>query len=421
MDATVTVSALGALIGLVLSIILIFREVRPFYALFAGALVGGLLGGANLSETIQLMTEGSMGMMTSILRILAAGVLAGVLIKSGAAQVIAYGIVKALGEKRAMLALIISTAVLTFVGVFIDIAVITVSPIAIEIARQVGFTKTGILVAMIGGGKAGNVISPNPNTIVVSDGFGVPLVQLMLAGLLPAIVAILVTYLIASRIKDRGSKLDDSVERTDLPDQLPSMLQSLAGPILAIVLLILRPTLGIEIDPMLALPLGGLFGALVLGKINHFVEYINYGLEKMTGVAIILLGTGLIAGIITNSNLGQVIISAIDSLGLSPVFIAPISGILMSAATASTTSGSAVASAVFAETIIGAGIRPLNGGAMLHAGATVLDHLPHGSFFHATGGSVTMSFKERLALIPYESLIGLTITLVSLILYGFIF
>lgn len=46
---------------------------------------------------------------------------------------------------------------------------------------------------------------------------------------------------------------------------------------------------------------------------------------------------------------------------------------------------------------------------MTNAGATVLDHLPHGSFFHATGGSIGMELKERLRLIPYESLIGVVL------------
>lgn len=57
---------------------------------------------------------------------------------------------------------------------------------------------------------------------------------------------------------------------------------------------------------------------------------------------------------------------------------------------------------------------------MVHSGATVLDHLPHGSFFHATGGSANMEIKERLKLIPYESLIGLVMTIVSTILFGII-
>lgn len=50
-------------------------------------------------------------------------------------------------------------------------------------------------------------------------------------------------------------------------------------------------------------------------------------------------------------------------------------------------------------------------------GATVLDSLPHGSFFHATGGSVNMSIKERMALIPYEACVGLTSTVMAVILY----
>ncbi|CAM5237238.1 gluconate:proton symporter [Bacillus safensis FO-36b] [Bacillus safensis subsp. safensis] len=90
----------------------------------------------------------------------------------------------------------------------------------------------------------------------------------------------------------------------------------------------------------------------------------------------------------------------------------------MSAATASTTAGTAVASGVFSGTLIGLGVSALSGAAMIHAGATVLDHIPHGSFFHATAGSVQMDIKERLKLMPFESLIGLTLTVVSTIIFG---
>jgi GntP family gluconate:H+ symporter len=46
----------------------------------------------------------------------------------------------------------------------------------------------------------------------------------------------------------------------------------------------------------------------------------------------------------------------------------------------------------------------------------VLDHLPHGSFFHATGGSMGMTVKERLKLIPYETVVGLVLTIVSVVM-----
>ena len=78
----------------------------------------------------------------------------------------------------------------------------------------------------------------------------------------------------------------------------------------------------------------------------------------------------------------------------------------MSAATASTTAGATVASASFAQVIMAAGISGVFGAAMVNAGATILDHLPHGSFFHATAGASSVNLKERLKLIPYESAVG---------------
>lgn len=182
----------------------------------------------------------------------------------------------------------------------------------------------------------------------------------------------------------------------------------------------LRPIAGIAIDPLIALPVGGICGILAMGKIKHINKYATYGLAKMSGVAILLIGTGTLAGIIANSGLKDVIISGINALGLPSFMLAPVSGILMSAATASTTSGTAVATSVFGPTIVQLGVAPLATAAMIHAGATVLDHLPHGSFFHATGGSVSMDMKERLKLIPYESLVGLTMTIVSTIIFGII-
>lgn len=98
-------------------------------------------------------------------------------------------------------------------------------------------------------------------------------------------------------------------------------------------------------------------------------------------------------------------------------FMAPISGALMSAATASTTAGATIASASFADAIVAAGVTAVWGAAMINAGATTLDHLPHGSFFHATGGSMGFSVNERLKLIPYETLVGLVLAIGSIVTY----
>ncbi|MBZ9607704.1 GntP family permease [Clostridium estertheticum] len=411
------VTALGAIIALILAIFLIIKKVHPAYALILGALIGGLVGGAGLTNTVVFMIDGAKGIMPAILRILTAGVLAGVLIESGAAAKIAETIVDKIGENNSLVALALATLVLTSVGVFVDVAVITVAPIAMSIAIRANLSKSSILIAMIGGGKAGNIMSPNPNAIAAADAFKVPLTSVMAAGIVPAVFGLIVTCIIAKKLIKKGSFVEKGEVDSEV-EQKPSFSSAIVGPLVAIVLLSLRPLFKISIDPLIALPIGGAVGALAMGKIKNLNKYSIVGLTKMSGVAILLIGTGTLAGIIANSGLKDVIVQGLNASGLPAYALAPIAGILMSAATASTTSGTAVASTVFGGTILELGISPLSAAAMIHSGATVLDHLPHGSFFHATGGSIFIDMKERLKLIPYESLVGLTMTLVSTIIFG---
>ena len=308
----VTVTALGAVIALVIAITLIIKKVHPAYGLILGALIGGLVGGAGLTGTVNLMMDGAKNMMPAILRILTAGVLAGVLIESGAAAKIAETIVEKIGESRALIALAIATMVLTMVGVFVDVSVITVSPIALAIAHKSGLSKPAILLAMVGGGKAGNIMSPNPNTIAAADNLGVSLTNVMIAGIVPAIFGVIITCILASRIKQKGSLVESDEHMKELTD-MPGFLPAMVGPLVAIILLMLRPIAGIAIDPLIALPVGGICGILAMGKIKHINKYATYGLAKMSGVAILLIGTGTLAGIIANSGLKDVIISGINA------------------------------------------------------------------------------------------------------------
>ena len=182
-------STFGALLGLVVSILLIIRKAQPAYCLILGAILGGILGGGGLNATVSSMVSGAGAMMPSVLRILTSGVLAGALIKTGAAQRIAERIVTTMGERRAVAAVALATMVICSVGVFIDISVITVAPIALAIGEKAGISKACVLLAMIGGGKAGNIISPNPNTIAVTEAFGEDLTDVMAANLIPALLS----------------------------------------------------------------------------------------------------------------------------------------------------------------------------------------------------------------------------------------
>ena len=409
-------SALAALIGLILSIVLIIRKMSPVYSLIIGAVVGGLLAGWGLETTVAEMIAGVKDITPAIVRIIAAGVLTGMLVKTGAASTIAKSIIKALGPKYIYLALALSALVLTAMGVFIDVAVITIAPIAIITGCKLKLSKFKLLLAMIGGGKCGNIISPNPNTIIAAENFDAPLSSVMGAGILPALIGLAVTVFVIVPLMPKGDLMDG--EQDDARDEdLPSLWRSLVGPIVTIVLLALRPVAGIVVDPMIALPVGGLVGIITTGNWKNLGTCLSYGLGKMSGIAILLVGTGTLAGIIKASTIKDVLVDMLSGWSNGGTFMAPISGALMSAATASTTAGATIASASFADAIVAAGVTAVWGAAMINSGATVLDHLPHGSFFHATGGSMGMGVKERLKLIPYETLVGFVLAMCSIITY----
>lgn len=414
-------SALAAVIGLCISIVLIIRKVSPVFSLMLGALVGGLLAGWGLETTVAHMVGGVKDITPAIVRILAAGVLTGMLVKTGAASTIAHSIIKALGEKYIYLALALSAMILTGMGVFIDVAVITIAPIAIIMGNKLQLSKFKLLFAMIGGGKCGNILSPNPNTIIAAENFDAPLSSVMAAGIVPALVGLAVTVFVILPLmpKDKPTQTiqNNSPQDAQQEDNLPPLWRSLLGPIVTIILLALRPIADIVIDPMIALPVGGLVGILSTGKWRETATCLTFGLEKMSGIAILLVGTGTLAGIIKASAIKDVLVGMLAGWSEGGTFMAPIAGALMSAASASTTAGATIASASFAQTILAAGVTAVWGAAMTNAGATTLDHLPHGSFFHATGGSMGFSVSERLRLIPYETLVGLVLTIASVAMY----
>ena len=418
-------STWGAIAGLVLAIVLIVRKVTPAYALVLGALLGGLCGGGGLVDTVSAMISGTQSMMPSVLRILASGVLVGALVKTGSAAKIADAIVEGLGTRFALAAVALSAMIVTAVGVFVDIAVITVAPVALAVGKRANLSVPALLLAMIGGGKAGNVISPNPNTIAVAEAFKLDLTTVMAANVIPAICALAMTVLLSSWLAKRRSKVEGEGEQRNFEHSAvglglsssPNVFQAALGPLTVVILLSLRPLFQITIDPLVALPVGGLVSILVCGEWRRTVDYSEFGLSKVIGVSILLIGTGTVAGIVKGSGLNADMIRLLNACHLPVFALAPVSSVLLSGATASTTAGVTIAAQTFSATLLQAGVPAVSAAAMLHAGGTILDALPHGSFFHATAGAVGMSVKDRLKIFPLGALVGATTTVTSVLVY----
>ncbi|OKP98957.1 GntP family permease [Paenibacillus sp. P46E] len=425
-----TIGWYGALAGLAIAIILILRKLNPVYALFLGAIVGALIGGANLEQTVSVLVSGTQSVMGTVLRVLAAGVLAGVMMESGAAETIAQAIVKKFGGSKAILALALATMIITAVGVFIPVAVLIVAPIALSVGNKMGISKMALLLALSGGGKAGNIISPNPNTIAAARGFDLDLSHVMLAGFIPAVCGLIVTVIVASLLKNKGVKVldEEAVYNEADNSKYPPLGKAIVAPLVAVILLMINPIgsiagidvlSSIKVDALYILPIAGIIGLLAMGQGNRILAYTSSGLNKMTATVLILIGAGGIAGLIAASDLSVQIVSLIQTAGISGTLLAPISGILMAAATGSTSTGVILATGSFGQAILNMGTAPLAAAVMVHTGATVIDSLPQGNYFHVTADSMKMSIKQRMGLIPYEAVVGGTMAIVATLIYGF--
>ena len=84
---------------------------------------------------------------------------------------------------------------------------------------------------------------------------------LMAAGIIPALVGLAGTVIICTLLSGKGRKKNDTQEEQSIkvntqPMGLPSIGSAIIGPLVAVVLLMLRPICGITVDPLIALPAG---------------------------------------------------------------------------------------------------------------------------------------------------------------------
>lgn len=422
----------AALIGLALAIVLILLKLNTTYSLLLGAIVGCLIGGASLSDTVNVLVSGSQSVIGTILRVLAAGVLAGVMMESGAAERISRTIVDKFGEALAIFSLAFATMIICAIGVFIPVAVLIVAPIAIEVGSRLHISKLALLVALSGGGKAGNIISPNPNAIAAASGFNVTLSDVMVHSYIPALFGLAMAVILAMVLQHHGNpvsmadlQMGEREEKEEDRD-LPSLGSALVAPAVAIVLLLLNPIGSVfhievlekfQVDALYILPLAAIIGMIAMGKAKHVLSYCASGMSRMIDVVLILIGAGAIGGLITNSTLPQAIVNLITAIGVPGSMLAPIAGILMAAATASTSTGVILGASAFGDSILSFGVSNVAAAVTMQAGATVIDGLPQGNYFHVTAKAMNMTLGERMKVVPYEACVGLAMTIAATLMY----
>ncbi|MGL1166845.1 GntP family permease, partial [Vibrio parahaemolyticus] len=80
----------------------------------------------------------------------------------------------------------------------------------------------------------------------------------MLAGVVPGLVGLAMACFLANRLSHKGSRVSAQELPVEDTGPRPGFAAAISAPLVAILLLSLRPIAGIAVDPLIALPAGGL-------------------------------------------------------------------------------------------------------------------------------------------------------------------
>jgi len=166
----------GIILSLVLLIVLAYRGINvlilaPLTALLATAFAGGL---PLLATYTQVFMQALGSYVVTYFPLFLLGAIFGKLMDdSGAARVIAHSIVDKLGDKRAILAIVLSCGILTYGGVSLFVVAFAVFPIASALFREAGVPKR-LIPATIALGSFTFTMTALPGTPAIQNAIPAP-------------------------------------------------------------------------------------------------------------------------------------------------------------------------------------------------------------------------------------------------------
>lgn len=128
---------LGILLGLFLLMFLAYKGISTIWAAPICALLVALTGGLNLLDAyLKTYMQGFVGFTASWFPAFMLGAIFGkVMEATGAAHSVGYWIAKVIGAKRAILAVVLACAAMTYGGISLFVAIFVVYPIAVPLFR----------------------------------------------------------------------------------------------------------------------------------------------------------------------------------------------------------------------------------------------------------------------------------------------
>lgn len=353
----------GLIVAIILLILLVLKtRVHVFLALILSAIVAGLIGGMEPTEVVTAVSEGFGSTLGSIGIIIGFGIMIGKIMEiSGAAERLAYQVVKFVGKKKEEWAIAIAGYIIS-IPIFVDSAFVILHPLVKALSRQTGKSVITLGVALgIGLVATHHAVPPTPGPLGVAGIFDADIGLMVLVGLVISVPVVISGVLYAQWIGKKIYQLpneegegyyrptskevfeDFKNQAAEREKELPSFTLSLL-PILIPLLLIFGNTAVnalVETDvlhinetiysyitflgsPIIAVALGLLFSLFTLAKKFTVEETLNELEVGLNNAGIILLVTGAggaFGAVLRESGAGTVIAEEVVTWSVPAVLI----------------------------------------------------------------------------------------------------
>jgi GntP family gluconate:H+ symporter len=427
--------AIAAVAILSLLVLIIRVRLNPILALVLVSAATALATGVPVAELVPTLTEGMGNTLGSVVLLIGLGAILGRMIEvSGGAQVLADGLLRLFGEKRAPLALSVASLLFGF-PIFLDAAFVVMLPIIFSVARRLGgslllyaLPATGAFLVMHA------LLPPHPGPVGAAEIIGADMGMVVVVALLVGLPA---WYLGGYRLglwmgrrfdvpipaifggsagtgTDADSEGAEGAESTDdrlgPPPGLAALLFLLLLPLALIFLNTGATTLGVMgvvdadatwvhvLQAVGATPAALFITVLValwlLGwRRRHDGDILNRVIDRalapVCGIIILTGAGGMFGAVLSRSGIGAAMTESLDSLGIPLILAAFLIALVMRVAQGSATVAATTAAGFIAPAVQAAGGQSSFELALIvlavASGSIVLSHVNDSGFWLVRG------------------------------------
>lgn len=445
---------LGLAVGIALLIFLAMKtKIHTFVALIISAIVTGMIGGLPYQQVMDSVVNGFGNTLSSTGIIIGLGVILGAVLEmSGAAEQMAFSMIKLVGKGKEEWALAL-TGYIVAIPVFSDSGLIILTPLAKSISRMTGKSAVGLGLALATGLQLTHVfVPPTPGPLAVAGILGVDIGQMIIAGVLFSIPALIASTLyskwLGKRIYQIPSEDGLSFERMDYKEEYEKSIDNIeevykekklpgAGlsfsPVIIPLLFILSNTVvdfmevggtvqsitGFLGHPIIALLIGLFIAVYGLARRYPREEVLGAMDDGILATGMILLVTGAggsLGMVVRDAGIGDALGEAILTLNLPAILVPFIIAALMRISLGSATVALITAATLTAPLVTQLGLNPVMLAMSTCAGAVSFSYFNDSGFWTFNGLYGLKDIKDQFMAKTIVSFIGSVVPLAGVLL-----